>query len=214
MIEIQTNGKDIVAELARFDQAQMMRALNAAVGKRVEVEHRRFFAAKPSNRRGWPSQNFWRRRIRNATSLTSYNAEGSTITIADSAMNQKVYGGPIRPREGKMLTIPARPEANGRSPRTFSNLVFIPLRDFRQGRGAGKLVGLLVEKSDSGRLMRSRGRSRSGQKTRLKVFYYCVAGVYQAPDRTALPEKVAVHTWITDEVGRFFTRQLRRGGSR
>lgn len=191
---------EIAADLARFRSQDTARRLNAAVGKRVEIEHRRYFAARPRNKKGWPSQGFWRRRIRNATALTSYDAQGSVVTIADPAMNQKVYGGTIRPREGKFLTIPARKEANGRSPRTFNDLRFVPIP------GRGKLVGLLVRARQT---FVGNRRTVGGE-----VFYYCVTEVNQAPDPDALPRPIAIETAINDEVGKFFTREWKRRGVR
>ena len=197
-VEMPTNEGQIRAELERIRSAETRRRLNGALGKRVEIVVRGHFAKRPRNKKGWPSQGFWRRRMRNATALASYDHEGAEVRIADPAINQKVFGGTITPKEGKYLTIPARPEANGRSPRTFSDLRFVPLR------GRGRLRGMLVRT----RQTFVKNRKQVGGE----VFYWCVTQVTQAADPDALPSQVELDTAITDETGRFFAREWKRSG--
>jgi hypothetical protein len=197
-LQIETPKTDEIRDGVRqIASAQTRLRLNAALGKRVEIELRGHFARRPRNKRGWPAQGFWRKRIRNATKLEHYDEHGAEIRIADPAMNQKVFGGTIRPIESKYLTLPARPEAYGRSPRTFSGLKFVPLR------GRGRVKGMLV--------MPRRAFSKRGKKG-LDVYYYCVTEVNQEPDADALPAEVVMTTAITDETGKFFSRELKRTG--
>ena len=212
-IEIPTRTvEEVRGVIARVASMQAREALSGALGKRVEIELRKWFAARASNKQGWKSSGFWRRRLRSATSLTAFDASGSEVTIADPAMNQKVFGGALKGVEKDFLTIPARPEAAGRSARTFGNsLVFITLNHFRTGQGGGKLVGMLVKRpAKRGGVMRNRGRAAA--KPKLEVFYWCVAAVWQAPDKKALPPDGKMVAALEDEQVRFEGRQIRNAG--
>ncbi len=210
-IEVPSKSQeDILAVLDKAKSAEARRGLSAALGKRGEIELRKHFASRPSNKQGWKSSGFWRRRIRQATSLTSYDESGATVTIADPAMNQKIYGGTLRPVEKKFLTIPARREAAGVSPRTFGNqLMFIPLN----GKGGGKLVGMLVKRpaaSNAGATKRKRGKAT---KPKLEVYYWCVSSVWQAPDKNALPSDAQFMAALLEEQTRYEARRLGRSRS-
>lgn len=206
--------EQILATIDRVTSAEARRGLSAALGKRLEIELRRHFASRPSNKNGWRTQGFWRRRIRQATSLASYDEKGATVTIADPAMNQKIYGGPLSPVEKKFLTIPARSEAYGRSPRTFGNqLVFIPLDQFRTGQGGGKLVGMLVKRQPAKSRPVGKRRGKAA-KPKLEVYYWCVQTVWQAPDKDALPPTAKLEAALDEEQARYEARIIRRNQGR
>lgn len=86
--------------------------LNATMGQRVAVLHRKHFVAKNrrGNSRGWPSSNFWLR-FQDVT-MTADNA-GATVSIPDpqGALRHKRDGGTIKPKRSKFLAIPLAPEA-------------------------------------------------------------------------------------------------------
>ncbi len=179
--------------LTRMEPAKLMTGLNAARGKAAEGVVKAHFLTRPRNARGWKSSGFWNVRMRTATSLTHFDASTATVTIADPAMNQKVHGGPITPKEGKVLCIPARSEAAGRSPRTFPGLQYIPLR------GRGKLVGLLVMPT---------GRKFS-QGGKLDVYFFCLSHVTQFADKDALPARAAFVSALSAATEGHITRALR-----
>ena len=179
--------------LTRMEPAQVLTEINAVRGKAGENVVREHFRSRPRNARGWKSSGFWNVRMRTATSLSHFDASTATVTIADPAMNQKVYGGPITPKEGKVLCIPARPEAAGRSPRTFPGLQYIPLR------GRGKLVGMLV--------MPANRKLSKGDKP--DVYFWCLTHVTQFADKDALPPRAAFITALSDATEKQVTRALR-----
>jgi len=188
------------------------RPLNAMLAKVAQVTLQAHFLDRNTsepNRHGWPRQNFWSR-IRNATRVLSVSAEGATITIADPAMNQKVYGGTIRPKECKFLAIPMRAEAYGRSPKTFHDLHFVPLSGGR---------GLLVQNEQTavsfGRPSKKDGSRKTKQGTRAGggAFYLLAPSVTQAADTRALPSPETFALALGDGVSEFLGTLATRGAA-
>lgn len=186
------------------------RPLNAAVGKRGEVELRAHFLARNQepNKKGWPKQDFWNR-IREATALSAVDESGATITIADPAIAQKIYGGTIKPVEGKYLALPAIAEAYGRSARTFNNLE--PM--IRWINGSRRAVALVERAASLTRDWKEKGSNLIEKKGSLvggRVFYWLVLSVTQAEDPRALPESNEMEKALREEAG-FFIQELMQG---
>ncbi|MCA1660114.1 MAG: hypothetical protein LC642_06225 [Verrucomicrobiaceae bacterium] len=181
------------------------RPLNAAIGKRGEVELREHFLERNQepNKKGWPSQDFWGR-IRKSTSLASVDQSGATIAIGDPAIAQKIYGGEITPKEGKYLTLPAIAEAAGRSARTFNNLEPL-VRWINGSRRAIALVERAASEIKYGRARKDGSRSVTHTASRLggKVFYWLVEKVRQKKDPRALPSREKMEGALRDEAGAF-----------
>ena len=139
--------------------------LHAVLGKRGEIEARAHFESRNSepNKQGWPRQQFWAR-IRTATAFTSADDSGAVVTIADPAINQKIYGGTITPKEGTYLALPAIAEAYGRSPRSLPNLTAL----IRWRDGQRRAVALVENYSTPIRIGRER-RDGSRKITRGEV---------------------------------------------
>jgi len=107
---------------AMLRRVSPMQPLMMRLGKRVEILLRKYFAdyGRTGNfktrRRGWPTQHFWDRRIRNATAFTGATEHEATITIADPAFMTHFRGGTIRPKEKGALAIPLQAAAYGKQP--------------------------------------------------------------------------------------------------
>jgi hypothetical protein len=87
----------------------------AKEGKKLTQRH---LLAKGTNKRGWPTTNFWARAAK-ATSAVS-NQAAAIVRITQIGVAQRYYGGPIVPRPPrKMLTIPIGPEAYGKTASDF-----------------------------------------------------------------------------------------------
>lgn len=154
------------------------RGFMGAVGGRAVAELRLHFKRRDDepNRTGFPKSHFWSRRIRTNTALAEFNATSATVAIAAPEFAQKLHGGTITPKEAKFLTIPARPEAAGKSPRSFANLRFIPTQ-----RG-----GLLVAQG-AFQGPAQRGINRIGPRQDGAVYYFLVKSATQRADPRALP---------------------------
>ena len=172
-------------------RAQLGRPLMAALGKRLEIALRSHFEkrnAAPNKHRS-PRSNFWNRPIRDNTALQEATATTATVAIADPAMAQKIHGGPIVPKERQYLSVPARGEAYGRSPRLFDDLKFIPLR-------RGDLAGMLVREGDLPAL-------RKGAKV---AYYFLLGKVDQQPDPDALPKPADLSQALKHEGDEYIAR--------
>lgn len=127
---------------------------------------------------------FWNRMLA-ATRADSTDEAG--IISMPREVAQRYFGGTITPKSGKFLSIPARTEAVGVSPRQMDNLVFVVLGD------AGPA---LVLKSDTHRAKQA-GKNK-GQLTPVTgaetathgegaVMYWLRASVDQEGDESVLP---------------------------
>jgi hypothetical protein len=186
------------------------RPLNTALGKRGELELRAHFLKRNQepNKKGWPSQNFWSR-IRKSTALAAVDDSGATIAIADPAINQKIFGGTIKPKEGKYLALPALAAAYGRSPLTFSNLeVLVRWKDGQ--RRAVALVERQATQVSFGRKKKDGTRTvKRGAEVGGQVFYWLVLSVTQKKDPEALPKTEVFEAALLEET-EFFIQDILR----
>lgn len=186
MIEIRLDDRASPEVQARAAQLKHRKPLHAAMGQAVAVELRRRFLAldQQGNKRGWPRQHFWGRRVRAATAFAGADDEGASVVVASREFLYKLRGGTIRPGGGrKFLAIPLRAEAAGKMPR--ANL--IPGVFFlRTQRGAFLAVregaGAVVKRLGRGRVRRSGGARTTGA---LRLLWKLVPSVTQVADPRA-----------------------------
>jgi hypothetical protein len=176
------------------------RPLNAAVGKRGEVELRAHFLERNQepNKKGWPRQDFWNR-IRKSTALAAVDETGATIAISDPAFAGKMHDFTLKPKEGKYLTIPAIAEAAGRSARTFQNLE--PLVRWMNGkRRAIALVERQASNIKYGRERKDGTRSVTHTSSSIGgVVFWLVESVRQKKDPRALPKREDMENALREE---------------
>lgn len=195
-------GPDVLAAIAQsLDDRQ---PLNAVLGKRAEIELRDHFEKRNAepNKAGWDKLEFWAR-IRNATSFVSADKNAAHVVIADPAINQKVFGGTIKPRDATYLALPAIAEAYGKSPRVFD---FLHVIRFHSGAVAlvetdRTLIRFGKKKKDGTRTVFDEGRSLRG-----RVWYWLARSVTQAPDERALPTEKDFLAALMEEAQEFAER--------
>jgi hypothetical protein len=200
-VTIETSGSANVTLGKLVEGVRHRRPLNAALGKRGEVELREHFLDRNQepNKSGFPKQDFWSR-IRKSTALSQVDESGATVSISDPALAQKIYGGEIRPREGKYLTLAAIAVAAGKSPRVFSNLELL----IRWKDGKRRAVALYLPDPVGTAAGKGKGSS-SGT-----VFYWLVLSVTQKRDPRALPDRAEFQKALLDEAGAFIGSDLLR----
>src|SRR5437868_6486786 len=88
-------GPDVLSRIAA--SLEDRQPLNAALGKRAEIELRNHFEERnrEPNKKGWDKLEFWAR-IRGATAFVSADKNAAHVVIADPAINQKIFGGTIK----------------------------------------------------------------------------------------------------------------------
>lgn len=162
---------ELHAKLAPGRRRPFMRV----IGLKAEKIYRGHFSAREGdspNKKGWPRQHFWARmRLATALNYEGVSDDTAAIVIRDRAINAKIHGGVIRPREKKFLSIPLRAEVYGTRP--SANLVpgLFFLRS-RLGKGGGYLV------------------KKEGKK--LVAFWRLTPRVTVSPDARALPPRDTV----------------------
>lgn len=162
--------------------------LAAEIGPRATRLVQRNFLKLGPNKHGWPSTHYWNR----AAEATNWQ-EGFgfvMINVNQIGMRQQLMGGDIKPVRAGALTIPAVPDAHGKTARDFSNLKF----GFALDPQSGKMRPALVEKKGVLKIRLGR-QKKDGTKTvfpiststGLKAIFWLAKGVHQNPHPEVLP---------------------------
>jgi hypothetical protein len=185
-----------------------LRSVNPVIGTAVKKLFQDRFLALGSNKRGFPTTNFWPR----AAKATNYQVlpDGVLITVSQQGVRQRLFGGEIHAVNKKYLAIPATAEAYGKSPREFSNLQF-----FRTKRGGGlkarREVAQLVGQIGGGK---NKGKTKNiGSVLGEVVLFWLVKSVHQEPDPDVIPSEVQIRDTITVIVQDVVDRAMRKGGA-
>lgn len=194
--------------LARVRGVLQSSQLNPVVGRAVRNVYRshlfRLDRERP-NALGGERTNFYAQAAR-GTSFT-VDPDGVTISIASIGIAQRFYGGVIRPKAAKWLTIPAAPEAHGKTARQF-DLELVWNSDRKPVALATKnTLSMSITRNAQGEVVkRQTGNAR-------KIMFWLRKSVTQNPDPTVLPPKdevaAAAVTAIDDAVNDAIRR---RGG--
>lgn len=156
-------------------------------GRNKYVSH--FQALDRARHRAHVAFHFYGRAARN----TSYRVAGDdvSIVVSQEGVAQRYFGGTVRARRVKALTIPARPEAEGKSAREFPDL--FPVRK-KTGLGGGQAKGFLARKDGN----------------RIRVMYWLRASVHQDPDPSVIPSDNALWAAIEPDLDSFINRLQER----
>jgi hypothetical protein len=182
-------------------------AFHRDLGERAAEELRDHFRDRnvngPRNKFGARSSGFWGE-IMDSVGQPEVDATSATVTIADPRINQKVYGGTIK-MDDRLLTIPNRAEAYGRSPRQFTNLKAIFFK--RPKKAVGALVAADDRKFIGPKLPGKRAKFKRDDQGRRPVFYWLLREIGpQAPDPNALPSQEKLEAAIADTAEKHLAR--------
>jgi hypothetical protein len=173
MVVIQIDSGELRNQLS--DLGRLLgkpRPIYAAAAGSVRRRLQRHFTQKNKtrNRLGGRRTNFWSQ-VRASTQVGQVTDSFSEVVIGDFRFAQKLFGGPIVPKDAKALTVPVHPEAHGRRASTLEHALGIKL--FVLGaRGQGNGAWLAAA-------------TASG----LTVYYALKQRVVQEADPTALPPR-------------------------
>ncbi len=187
MISIRFNDEGFVAEFDRVS-ARLKRPAGLArvLGRAAVVELKAHFRRKnrTPNRLGAPrshgGRGFWGA-VANAVQSPTITDGGTAVRIAISHPHyaQKVYGGTIRAKRGRYISIPLSVEAYGRTPgqpipgQVPNFEAATGIRLFLWHRGGNKFLAAALAGG-------------------IKVHYVLKRSVDQKPDSTAFPAKAAL----------------------
>lgn len=166
-------------------------AMYKDAGRRITNDLRKHFVGlddSQPNRLGGKRTHFWLD-VRDATQNPEIDPQGATVTIAHLAFAQKLYGGTIRAKAAKALTIPLIPEAHGRFASTFEEEMGVKL--FRP-KGTRILA-----------------MSKDGDM--IPVYALAKAASIKAEPK-ALPPAAAISAAVLDTASKHVARILARGG--
>jgi hypothetical protein len=159
----------------------------------------------------WPSTH-WYEGARNSTQAPQQDGKSRwRISITQVGFSLQYFGGEIRPREAKMLTIPANPDTYGRRAREIAGLEI-----GRVDVGGGQTMLALVESSSGARIER---RTKKGKVTtkRLRgvseaqgVAFWLVRRAVISAHPGNLPSNDKMREAMNHHVRRYVERQLAR----
>lgn len=177
-------------ELTRWLSELGPAKLAARVGPRLQRLTMEHLAALGPNTKGWPSTGFYEKFARNVRWLPQ--PDGVAVAILpvvikgrQVGLQQRVFGGVIRPVSAKMLAIPISPVSYGKVPSDFPDLFLL-----KTPKGA-----YLVQRGEkvsekTGRTVRRRGLGgHAGRRLRanLNFLFVLKASVSQTGNRNVLP---------------------------
>ena len=169
---------------AKLAQVQPGRLANI-LGPGLTVYVQDHLRGNGTNKRGWPTTNFWA----DAARGTSWSAAdgGLVISINKIGVRQRYYGGPIAPVKAKALAIPISPVSYGHLPSDFPGLFLIKTATgaylVQRNEAVSEKTGRTVGKTGTG------GNAGRRIKSNLTFLFMLSAGVNQAPDETVIPSE-------------------------
>lgn len=137
---------------ADFSQKIMLaknpRSILLAGGRAVTRTLKDHFLKKNRTERnnlGGKRQKFWDQIARSVNQPEIETPNSVSVTISDPRFAQKLFGGPIRAKKAKALTIPVTKEAYGRTATSFENETGLKLFMVRTGKSAFQNAVLAVK---------------------------------------------------------------------
>lgn len=188
-IAVITRRDDLSPLLARVKDAAAARGLMLAMARAVATQVKDHLVALNAERHRY-GRNYYARAARAVAVRAA--AGFALVTIAHVGIRQRFYGGEIRPRTARYLTIPAAPEAYGMRAREFNDLRFAMMVDARTGdlrpalvRRASTAISFVRRRGKDGvtRTTVKAGDYRNGGQ----VIFWLVRRVNQRPDPSVLP---------------------------
>ncbi len=213
-VELTGHPTEAVVRVQAFLASNSMRNIAGFEGQRTVREHLQGLDETRANKLGGRRSHYYG----SARRATEYFLDGDdvVISIAQVGMKLHYYGGTVEAGKNtsfatgeptKYLTIPAAPEAYGKTVRDFPDLVVV--------WGAGrKPVGLAIGEEPTGSLYAAVRGGRGAlmvKATKLvpgKVMFWLKQSVTLQPDPTILPSMETLGTNITDRVGKAIARRF------
>lgn len=206
-IQIVTLRDEANPALARLRHGIRPQALFPIIGRSATNtirEHLFGLNATRPNALGGARTNFYA----GAARSTQFQIVGDAVVVSINHVGiaQRYFGGTIRPKVAKFLTIPVHPRAYGKRAREFDlELVF--------GRGGVPIA--LATKASLVTIIR---QTRTGTVTRKlggrrgEIMYRLVKQVTQAADPSVLPHEGLIETRVQRDIESYINRLVERQG--
>jgi hypothetical protein len=167
-------------------------ALTRVMARQARNDLRAHFAQRHRenpNKLGGARSGFWLQVRGSVQQPVLLGKTSAVVVVEDPRLAQRVYGGVIKPKRAKVLTIPVHPQAYNRRARTIEGLVYIPM-------SRGETVGLLVMPASGGGLG--------------EVYYALRKSVRQRADFKALPNFGWLQSRVVARAESWLRRELER----
>lgn len=205
--ELETRLREVPEKLVPQARAVMARA-----GAGVVRDHLSAKNLLP-NKYGYPKTNFYGQAARSVSSGVAGDDINIDVT-GPVGLRQRRFGGTIRPKNVKFLTMPAAPEAYGKRAREFNNLRFAIVFDPKIQKSRPALViaestqlKLGQRRKDGSRKVTVLGEVGGG------VMYWLLRSATQSPDPTVLPTNELLVQVIVTQTNAWLARKLDGGGA-
>ncbi len=204
-IQIQTLRDEARPALMRLERGLQRERLFPVIGQSASntvINHLRGLNAIRPNALGGPRTNFYA----GAAGGTHFNIVGDDVIVSINHVGiaQRYFGGTIRPKTAKYLTIPVHPKAYGKKAREMDlELVF--------GRNGEPIA--LATKAHLVTIIRQRvkgGITRKLGGRRGEIMFRLVKKVVQQPDPTVLPHEGFIESRAKRDVTEYINRLIER----
>ena len=163
--------------------------LGAAVGPACARLVKQNFRGLGTNKRGWPTTNFWARAAR-ATSW-SREPDGVMVSVNQIGVRQRWLGGTISPVRARALTIPMSPVAYGHTAGEFPGSFVLRTKEgksFIVQKSEEREEGM-TKKFHQAYLKSQGGNNKARTAGRLEFLFQLVSSVSQASDASVMPSR-------------------------
>jgi hypothetical protein len=218
-IAIQINATNTAGPASRRVMSVLKpSALNPVIGRSANNtvrEHLFGLNSSRPNKLGGRRTNFYGQAAR-ATNFKVVSDTEVVVSIPKLGIAQRFFGGTIRPKAAKYLTIPANPAAHGKRAREFSDLKFAII----PGKGPALVLKSAikvkrVKTKQTGRTRRddftSETLTTSGGET--TVMFWLRRSITQQPDPTVLPYNELIASRVQRDVDAVITGAINGSGN-
>ncbi len=185
-IQISGNASETLKNLKARLQ---LPGLKKQIGQSLAEHWRKYLRTKDArepNRLGGKRTHYYRK----AADTISYSNRGNTIqlTATHPGLALRYYGGTIRPKRAKLLTIPIHPKAHGERAEKFD------LTLIKSGKGRG--ATLLLAKTGS-----------PEKPTPPQIYYILSPKATHHPDPTIAPDSTDLHKTVKDTLQTYLNQK-------
>lgn len=204
VVTIRDEARPALARLRHGIQPERLFPIIGRSATNTVREHLFGLNATRPNQLGGARTNFYA----GAARSTQFQIVGDAVIVSINHVGiaQRYFGGTIRPKVAKFLTIPVHPRAYGKRAREFDlELVF--------GRKGEPIA--LATKASLVTIIRQRGKGEATRKLggrRGEIMFRLVKQVTQQADPTVLPHDGLLETRIQRDVESYINRLIERQG--
>lgn len=215
--------QDTVSPLLR-DLAEALhdpQRINRVRGQAVVNQLKDHFRARDAmpNKRGWPKQHLYSEFAR-ATHLGEITTDAADVVVAHPAILQRIHGGEIKPKRGRMLALPAMALAAGAgSPREGATPVLKMLMAYNEAIGHWMWCLFAVEQAT--KEVKDRRKGHKGEiktvpdpKQPSGIWYWLARSTNPPADPNAIPSDETLSQAATAAALEFFNSGVYRQKAR